>query len=303
MLGVSTFRGSKAFHLHTKTSPDPTLKMDLPQSKWIRKCLQLSPTHVLLCGDDKYMQIIDIANTTPALNLAKHAGYVLDAIQLSSFNQSRGEEQIYIAACSPSDLLVYKIGLNPLAFVSLQCFSNLHNLPMTCLVELSRQSLATGGMDRTVKILDMQTQKVQKRLKANGEISRLLCLDDGRLMANVCNKNLCMWDLKSGKNKEVVEGVLGVNDKLSKGLIQIDQWKVIYAGADSSVCELDLRKGPGTQIYSHNYPPCGIIEVKGCLVSASYDMDLRVWDITDQSYDDTFTLKHNITALNKFNSH
>ena len=167
------------------------------------------------------------------------------------------------------------------------------------------KTLVTGAEDKLVRIWDLETKEIIKRL--SGHEQDIYSLDysaDGKLIASGSGDHtIKVWDVESGEclhtlkpdqvpNRE--SGITSVSiSPDSKTLIagSLDQYVRIW---DLSSGELiEKIEGHKNSVYSVSYSPSG-----NSFVSGSLDKSLKLWDVGKNG--EPSNCKHNITAHKDF---
>lgn len=151
--------------------------------------------------------------------------------------------------------------------------------------------LATGGIDGTIKLWDVESGKLLETLAGHTDILCLTFSPDGRLLAAGCgNSSLKLWDTGSGKLLMTLEG----HQKPVWSVSFSPDGRTLASGSldstirlwDPSTGELSgSLKGHTDSVRAVSFSPDGLK-----LASGGNDGTLRIWDLATQKQETALDL-------------
>jgi WD40 repeat protein len=171
-----------------------------------------------------------------------------------------------------------------------------HLGPVTCVTMLGPGRVATGGLDRTVKVWDLATGRLKCSLGA-GDLRRLLGLAAGasgeapeghgaavtclaplpgdRLLSAAADGTVLVWDTAAGKLAQSLPGAEAMLDVLA---VDRDRKRAFAAGRAADVWWWDLTTGGQSRLPGHGGSlSCLAVSGSGRLATGGRDGRVLCW--------------------------
>ncbi|ARV59629.1 hypothetical protein BZZ01_14200 [Nostocales cyanobacterium HT-58-2] len=145
----------------------------------------------------------------------------------------------------------------------------------------SHPILASGGIDQTINLLDIQSGECIKKLRGHTDwIHSVACSSDGRTIASGSHdQTIKLWDINTSECLKTLRGHIR---KVFSVVFSTDGTKLVSGGADGTVRIWDVSTGECLhKLQEHtNQVWCVVCSNDGnTIASGSGDTTIRVWNI------------------------
>lgn len=166
-------------------------------------------------------------------------------------------------------------------------FPSAHYLSDLILIEQSQHSsgiyclqfnaelLITGSRDKNLKIWDIRTGRLKHTLE--GHIGSVLCLqfDSHHLISGSSDGTLILWDIQTGQK---LKTFVGHGESVLN--VKLLGNKIVSCSKDRTVRTWDLKKGTTIKVFRGHRAAVNAVQFKGDrIVSASGDRTIKIWDM------------------------
>lgn len=167
-----------------------------------------------------------------------------------------------------------------------------HSAWISCL-RFNDSKIVSGAGDKTIRVWDLHTEKLEKTLKAPRGV---LCLqfDEQKIVSGYMDNTIVIWDMAEGRRINTIKGHAG-----RVWAVQFDDQKIVSGAADKSIRLWDLATLQCTHSINgaHTDGISCLQFNENNIVSGAADSVVKVWDM--RTYRCTQTLKgeHNVAVF------
>lgn len=148
---------------------------------------------------------------------------------------------------------------------------------ITHLIQLKDGKIASGGVDKTVRLWNINSGQCEKTLVNSGSITCLIQLKDGRIASGGDDKFIKLWNINSGQCEKTIKGHCG---RVSR-LIQLSDEKIASRSRRKNIRIWDINSGEGYKVLQeHSDAIYTLIELcNGKIASGSADKTIKIWNV------------------------
>lgn len=149
----------------------------------------------------------------------------------------------------------------------------------TLAITKNGQFLASGSADKTIKIWDIETRKLEQTLPGHSqEIRSLVFNSDGKLLVSgSSDRTIRIWEMKSYQTKQILQGHTGEINALAMS----PSGQILFSGSEDKTIKIwDLQQGKLLRELTGHTDAINALAINtegNLLVSGSSDRTVRIW--------------------------
>lgn len=144
-------------------------------------------------------------------------------------------------------------------------------------LQFNAELLVTGSRDRNLKIWDIRTGRLRHTLE--GHTGSVLCLqfNDHHLISGSSDGTLILWDIQTGQK---IKTFVGHGESVLN--VKLLGNKIVSCSKDRTVRTWDLKKGTTIRVFRGHRAAVNAVQFKGDrIVSASGDRTIKIWNMVN----------------------
>ena len=154
-------------------------------------------------------------------------------------------------------------------------------------VDIADGKIVSGSLDKTIKVWDLNTGKMLNTLKGHSEGVLTVVISDGRIISGSLDKTIRVWDLETG---EILNTLKGHSEGV-RSVVIADE-KIIAGSNDNIIKVWDLETGEILNtIKGHSGSINSVAVSDGRIISGSDDGTIKVWDLKTGRLFNTLTMQ------------